>query len=670
MRDPMLLPFALAGLFLVSPLLAQEVPATDTEPDAAQDARPERTLVVRPLEFELAVNDRAIVEAFVAGPDGQPTDEEVFFFSRSRRGVSVDGDGEVKALAPGDHRLIVRTRRKEGNRLEAQVLVHVPMPRLAEIRLDGDLPALFTGDRIALEIQAVDVLEGLRESPSFEVASSDVAVATITPWGEVQARAAGDTVLTIALEDQRLELPVRVAPNPAARLDFGSLPDTARTGDVLRFEATARDIDGKPLPSAKIQYSLSSRPDDDLGAAAGAQVALDGRFVAEAAGLHTVTATCGSAVAQHTLRVAPRDVGGKFELVGRGPVLDSHTSDLWVWTGVNGEDWAVTGTWGANGEAHFWNVTDPAAPERVATVTVDARTVNDVKVSPDGRLCVLSREGASDRKNGVVLVDVSNPREPRVISEYNEGLTGGVHNVFADGRHVYALSGGRRFDILDVSDPISPQTVGGFELETPGHSIHDVWVVDGVAYSSNWSDGVQMIDVGGGNMGGSPQAPVVMGSYTYPSGWNHAAYPYEDPETGRFYIIAGDEAFPYGLNITGRPTYPRGWIHFIDFTDKANPVEVARYQVPEAGTHNFWVQDDILYVAYYNGGVRAVDISGELMGDLYRQGREIAWYLPTDPEGFVPNAPMVWGPQPHKGNLFLSDWNSGLWVLKLIQGEG
>ena len=62
----------------------------------------------------------------------------------------------------------------------------------------------------------------------------------------------------------------------------------------------------------------------------------------------------------------------------------------------------------------------------------------------------------------------------------------------------------------------------------------------------------------------------------------------------------------------------------------------------------------MLYVGYYNGGLRAVDLSGDLMGDLYRQGREIGLvYLPDDPEGYIPNAPMVWGPQPHKGNGLL-----------------
>ena len=107
----------------------------------------------------------------------------------------------------------------------------------------------------------------------------------------------------------------------------------------------------------------------------------------------------------------------------------------------------------------------------------------------------------------------------------------------------------------------------------------------------------------------------------------------------------------------------------MDFSDPDNPTEEARYQVPEAGTHNYWVDGDTLYVAYYNAGLRVVDLSGDLRGDLYAQGREIAHFLPFDPEGRVANAPMAWGPQPYKGLIFFSDWNSGLWVARLTQGS-
>ena len=135
-------------------------------------------------------------------------------------------------------------------------------------------------------------------------------------------------------------------------------------------------------------------------------------------------------------------------------------------------------------------------------------------------------------------------------------------------------------------------------------------------------------------------------------------------------MIGGDEAFPY--QTIGEPDTPdraAGWIHIYEWDEWEDAREVARYQVPEAGTHNLWVEDDILYIGYYNGGLRVVDISGELRGDLYRQGREIAVFWPQDPESFIPNAPMVWGPQPYKGHIFVADHHSGLWAVKLVDPE-
>ena len=66
----------------------------------------------------------------------------------------------------------------------------------------------------------------------------------------------------------------------------------------------------------------------------------------------------------------------------------------------------------------------------------------------------------------------------------------------------------------------------------------------------------------------------------------------------------------------GYPLATSGYTQIVDFTDPMNPVQVARYEASEYGTHNMWVEDDVLYQAYYEGGVRMVDISGELMGNL------------------------------------------------------
>ena len=502
--------------------------------------------------------------------------------------------------------------------------------------------------------------------------SSNPEVASIDAYGNLKAHKKGNFTITARAENKTAIWKFQVSENPITFMEISHNYDgkSIRTGDVVTFKALAKTSKGEIVSDAPIKYTYIAEPDDNLGQGASAQVAQSGKFVASDPGLFTIIATAGDESVSVTIKTVPRNVQRPLTLVGKGILTHTRTSDLWVWEGVDGRDYAVTGTWGGNGEAIFWDVTDPSNIISIDTVVVDARTVNDVKVSEDGKVAVITREGASDRKNGIIILDVTNPRDVKILSEYTEGLTGGVHNTFIYDDHVYAVNNGRKYDVINIEDPKNPRTVGVFELDTPGHSIHDVWIQDGIAYSSNWSDGIVAVDVGGTanadlpGAGGSPENPVQLGSYSYPSGWNHAAFPFKSESTGDFYVIAGDEAFPYGLNVNG-PNRAAGWLHFVKFDDWDSPQEVARFQVPEAGTHNYWVDGDILYAAFYNGGLRVIDISGELMGDLYEQGREIASFYPSDSKAFIPNATFTWGPQYYKGYVFISDWNSGIWALKL-----
>jgi hypothetical protein len=109
----------------------------------------------------------------------------------------------------------------------------------------------------------------------------------------------------------------------------------------------------------------------------------------------------------------------------------------------------------------------------------------------------------------------------------------------------------------------------------------------------------------------------------------------------------------------------RGICHVIDISDINHPKKVAEYPVPEGGAHNIWVEDGIMYMGYYSGGGRIVDVSGELRGDLYRQGREIGRLWSGAAESYRPNLPFMWGAQPHKGLIYFNDVNSGLWIVKL-----
>ena len=664
-------------------LAAAQRSAHGQEPPEPEGQAAGLTIEVSPTRLTLGVGDTASLVATVRDADGAVVDDAtVVYFSRARRSVGVTREGEVEAYRPGDFTLIALVpkdpaddSRRPDARIRVEVPVTVPLPPVERVAFARVPPKFYVGTRPQVAVAVVDTLGNTRTDVTVSLTSSAPRVAAVDRFGFLTLLEPGRVEITATAEAASDTLSIEVEANPVSSLELQASVETARTGDVVRFTAIAKDARGLPVRGVPVQFGVGGQTAPDIIAAgAAAQIAEDGRFVAERSGTYTVVASTGSHSAVRTVSIERRDVRRAVEVVGRGKVLDRHTSDLWIWEGTDGRDYAITGTWGADGHSYIWDVSDPANIEKVQEVQVDARSVNDVKVSEDGDIAVISREGASDRKNGIVILGVGNPREGvPVLAEFTDQLTGGVHNVFISENRVFALSAGRRYDVINIEDPRNPTRVGRFELDTPGHGIHDVWVSDGVVFSSNWTDGVVAVDVGGGGRGGTPERPVELGRYAHPSGWNHAAFPYRSQSTGTFYVFAGDESFPYGGfngEQGGSPSRAAGWIHVIDWSDWDNPHEVARFQVPEAGSHNLWIEDDIMYVAFYNGGLRVVDISGELMGDLYKQGREIAMFVPGDPEGYIANAPFVWGPQPFKGHIFFTDWNTGLWAVKLVERTG
>ena len=615
-------------------------------------------------DLSMNVNETKSIDAYVVGKDGQKVeDRKVMYYSRNGKALEVDSLGTLKSHMPGIHGLIIISPDPNGKFLRKDVEVKVKFPPLAKVEIRNVPNKVYAGSTILLDVRIFDESGFERKDLNASVSSSNEDIAVLDQFYHLTAKKPGKVSINATVEGISGKVNVNILENPVVDIDLAVNMEEARTGDVFRFTAEAKDKKGNEVNDALITYTFEGKAYDVSSSASGL-IKPDGRFVADEAGLYTITASSGQYVARKAVNVVKRDVKRKIELVGKGIVGNKHTSDFWIWEGVDGKDYGVTGTWGADGTAYFWDVTNPANIVKIDSVQVDARTVNDVKVSEDGKICIISREGASNRKNGIVILDVTNPRQVEIISTFTENLTGGVHNLFIYKDHVYALSAGQKYYIINIKEPAKPYIVSKFELETPGHAIHDVWIEDGIAYSSNWSDGIQLVDVGNGIAGGSPENPVRFASYAYPSGANHATFPFKSKSTGKFYVIGGDEIFPYGLNTNG-PNIAGGFLHFIDFTDLENPEEIARFEVPGAGSHNYWVDGETLYVAFYNGGVRVVDISGELMGDLYKQGREIAFIIPSDPDAYIPNSPFTWGAQLHKGHIFYSDWNSGLWSAKL-----
>jgi hypothetical protein len=355
---------------------------------------------------------------------------------------------------------------------------------------------------------------------------------------------------------------------------------------------------------------------------------------------------------------------------GGNNVPERFTSDLWI----HGS-YAYTGTWRTRDTIvgnvlKVWSLTPSGAPELVDSVTVpEIGTVSDVQVSEDGQLLVLSGERGSD--GGIYLYTLSDPAHPSLVGSASAGYPG-VHTVTLSSingrRYAFAaknpaISGDPPTDepallIYDVNDPAAPTLVHR-EPILPHYGIHDTFVRDGLAFVFAWDEGVIIYDVGNGIRGGSPSSPVEVsrlitrandaGSPAVHNGWW-----FHNPVTGdRRYLFIGQE----GPGIVSSES--SGDIHVVDVSDLANPREVAFFHLSGAGTHNFWMDEErqILYAAYYNVGVVALDVSGTLSGNLSNR------LLSQTQLGGAGNT-YTWGVQLANGSLYASDVLSGLWQLR------
>lgn len=619
---------------------------------AVQAAAPD-TVVITPAEAVIEVGEMQQFTARAYDASGAETEGAVAqWFVQDEHVLTIDEDGLATAHRPGTAQVVAVI---EGKPAYASVLV----PQLPPASITAELPvmAVLAGTTVPLTVAVRSRLNERLPNAPLRYDTGNRRVATVDEDGRVTGVAPGQAMITVKAGRATAQIRVTVTENTATSYQIAQNRVSIRRGDVVRMRVIAEDDNGDRIAGVHPTWMVTAL------AATIHEDGPDGLFVAEEAGVYTITAIIGPEIARSiTVDVGPRRYNARLVSVGRGAITNHHSGDTWAFEGVDGRDYAYVGTF-----LYDWmkaiDVTDPANPVLTDSVQVDARRINDVKIHPNNRIGVITREGASDRKNGMVLLDLSTPAHPTILSEYTDTVTGGVHNVWIDGEHdlVYACHNGTNaLHIIDISDPRNPKEVGRWGLDKRRKTLHDVIVQEGYAYLSYWDDGIVTLDVGAGTHGGTPVEPAFVSRYSYPEGNTHVAWRY-----GK-YLFVGDEIWPDGWDVDARID-ARGYIHVLDMTDMDSPVEVARYEVPEAGAHNIWAEMDRLYVGYYQGGLRVLDISGELRGDLLRQGREMAVLRTTDSQTMIPDWPMTWGAQIFKGHIFTSDLNSGLWIARLIE---
>ena len=672
----MILSLVLLAAFQQQPA-AQAAPTAPPPPaKPALAPSPIATLQVSPgTKVSITAGDTLRLRAVALDSSGKPVDGVTYRYMAAggRFEGKVDSTGLIESGSTGAMGVSVIASVAGTKPVVEKVDVRMLPGPATRVDVAPAVGRMVVGQRLRMTATSYSAASDQR-SDKFTWRSSAPAVAKVGDDGVVTAVAPGKAVISAKTGTVDQKVNVQVIANTLASLELTPKRSDAKTGDVIQFKVTARDRNGAVISGLTPTWSFS--PGNGMMDANGA-------FVGYEPGSYLVTASFGSRSTDAAVTLAPRDIRRPLTVVGRLPRSRFTTEEVWVMP--DGKH-AFLGSGSGGDVLYAIDISDPAHPTVTDSIISNTRRVNDVMSTPDGKVIVFTREGASDRKNGIVIASTEDPAHPKVISEFTEGVNSGVHSAFVYqqekyGTHVYLTNDGTgAMHVIDISDPYKPKEVAQWRTPRPdaGRTLHDIDVQNGLAYLSYWNDGLVILDIGNGVKGGSPSNPQLVSQYkcdlnalyrqVEASGGpgfirgTHTAWRHND------YVFIADEVFP-ATGVKGAKDASAfrayGRLQVIDVSDVNNPHSVAWYEPEYGGVHNIWVAGDTLYMGAYNAGFRTFDISGQLLGDLRAQGREYGHLNTADMEGKTQNSAMTWGVVVKDGLAYVNDMNNGIWVVRM-----
>ena len=334
------------------------------------------------------------------------------------------------------------------------------------------------------------------------------------------------------------------------------------------------------------------------------------------------------------------------------------------------------------------DVADPAKPKILSRIKARAG-IHSHKARICGTTLIINVEQygmlTKGDKVGLAFYDISDPRQPKETGFFEMGGLGshgtGAHRFQADCERklVYTSGSADGFQgnitmIVDFSDPRYPRQVGrwwvpgqyagGGERATfhgNDYRTHHPLRLDERLYVSLWNGGFAIVNIE------NPKRPRTVSLFNYHPVYGpptHTALPVAHKILGRKWLLVFDEALGSGCDD------PPAFMWVFDITDERMPLPVSTFQVPAKesceggrgrfGTHQPHEQvgkDNLVYAAWFSGGLRVIDISNP-----YRP-EEVGSYVPTAGQGCgttQSNDVFV----DRKGLIYVIDRCRGLDILK------
>jgi hypothetical protein len=319
----------------------------------------------------------------------------------------------------------------------------------------------------------------------------------------------------------------------------------------------------------------------------------------------------------------------------------------------------------------LWNVSDPRLPVRLGGFqigTIAEGGVHELATfTRDGRYYVIvasSFYGVEPIENGgeVVILDVTNPRRPKKISDFSARVDG----RFPYGSPLYSSTVPDNCELRSGVTDCRAASSGGYPVAL-AHSV-SVNASTTRAYVSYWDSGMVILDIsdldhprmiGRGNSGPEEEGDL------------HSAI--EVPYFCGSIALTTDEDFSPWYNTEPSPTDVWGFARIWDISNPRRPIQIGRITSPHSNSdrsdgiyaaHNPVMVQNLAFFSWYTDGVRVYDLSNPRRPQL--AGFFDAPRVPDPAPGKITlPAGAIWGIQVRPPYVYASDIHAGLYVLRL-----